>query len=112
MGPSVTTTSQSGRIVVEKPRAGEQITDVVEVAGLSDTYEATVVIQVKDGNGAVLARTHAQGGMMGLAPFEARVVLDRRPALAEGWIEVLELGGKDSDAGGERALVPIRFDLS
>lgn len=100
--------SQNGRIVVEHPSPGDRISDVVEVNGLSDTYEATVVIRVKDADGTVMAEGTAAGGMMGMKPFSGRVVLERRSTSSEGTIEVEELGGKDS-AAVERVSVPVQF---
>ena len=101
--------SSNGRIVVEQPGPGDPISSVVEVNGLSDTYEATVLIVVRDGDGSILAEASATGGMMGLKPFSGRLVLERQPSSSEASIEVTELGGKEG-AVVESALVPVRFE--
>ena len=100
--------SQNGRIVVEQPNPGDTIAGGVEVLGESDTYEATVMIEVVDAHGTVVGRAIASGGTMGLAPFKANVAFEGSPSSAEGSLRVSEAGGRDGVVT-EMVTIPVRF---
>jgi len=99
--------NEQPRIVVLSPQAGESVRDRVRVAGLSDTFEANVVIVARDTNGVVLARAHTQGGCMVMAPFEIELSLSARPTAQDGWIEVYEEDPRRGEV--QKVTVPVHF---
>jgi hypothetical protein len=66
-------------ILVEEPTPDETVTSPFEVSGTSDTFEATLQLQLTDGDGNVLSKqfvtatsgTGTRGTFSGLLPFEA-----------------------------------------
>jgi len=66
-------------ILVEEPTPGETVTSPFEVTGTSDTFEATLQLQLTDGDGNVLSKqfvtatsgTGTRGTFGGLLPFKA-----------------------------------------
>jgi hypothetical protein len=66
-------------ILVEEPTPGETVTSPFEVTGTSNTFEATLQLQLTDGDGNVLSKqfvtatsgTGTRGTFKGLLPFTA-----------------------------------------
>jgi hypothetical protein len=64
-------------ILVEEPTPDETVTSPFEVSGTSDTFEATLQLQLTDGDGNTLSKqfvtatTGTRGTVSGLLPFKA-----------------------------------------
>lgn len=96
-------------ILVESPAPGDVVSSPLRVAGLNNTFEATVRIRIEGSDGRTLADTFTtgQGGTGTWGPFEARVTFDRGRD-ERGTVVVFEDSPED---GSEINVVeiPVRF---
>ena len=84
-------------IRVTSPEPGVTITNPVTVAGEARTFEANVLIRIRDGNGVELAHTFTTAltpdmGVFG--PFSVSVRY-REPGTTQGFVEAFESSAKD-----------------
>lgn len=60
-------------IVIANPRPGELVRNPILVQGQGNVFEGSLVIEVQDMGGRVIARSQATAGMGGFYPFSTRV---------------------------------------
>jgi hypothetical protein len=96
-------------VLVEQPAPSATVTSPFRVSGMSDTFEATVNITLRDGNGRVLAATSAQAtsGNGTWGTFAASITY-ARPRSGSGTLEVFDASEGDR-AAAHGVTIPVRF---
>lgn len=97
------------RVVIQSPLDGELIGRVINIFGVSDTYEATVYVRIKDATGRTLVEGFGSGGTLGNPQrFHVKVELGCIPGTVTGTVEAFELDMRSSEEV-EKDVVQVQF---
>ena len=91
---------------VDQPQPNDLIGDPLLVAGIGGGFEATIDIQVLDGDGDVLLQTSAQSTNL-LSAWQTQIGLPDPPPTPRGVIEVAPSTGADEPEA--RVPIPVFF---
>lgn len=105
--------TEDANIALVAPRAGDGVTSLLLVTGYGRTFEATVLLEVTDGRGQVLARTFttAAAGNGDWGSFSQEIKLDSQPATVTGNVVAYEESAKDGSRMSV-VTVPVVFQAA
>ncbi|PYZ98293.1 spore gernimation protein [Alteribacter lacisalsi] len=101
----------SVNIAVFDPLPGTVISDGSLITGIARAFEGTVLLEVTDSAGRVIAEewfTTAASGAPAYAPFLTTVNYDRIPAEEKGFLQVYTRSAKDNTVQ-DLVSIPVRF---
>jgi nucleoid-associated protein YgaU len=96
-------------ITIRSPQPHDIVNEPIQISGIASTFEGTIQVRVRDGNGAKVAeKFFTGGGGFSWDNFQIAMPLGKIPATTAGTLEVFEYSAND---GSEinKATIPIVF---
>jgi nucleoid-associated protein YgaU len=96
-------------IAVRQPKPYDLVDDPIEICGVSNVFEATLHVRVRDQNGEeVIQKFFTAGGSTVWANFHLELPLTKLPKTAFGSIEVFEISANDGTEVN-KVVIPVIF---